>query len=88
MIPLNVTLDLDASPWEDIDHRTTLPRVGLATVERVGILPRGTESGRSTVVLLVRMPDGRPVLAETTLRLFNAAARAVAASPIAEAEAD
>ncbi len=89
MTPLNVTLNLEIDPWRDLTP-DTLPLNtdgGLsATLERVGVLPDGTQAGRATVLMLIRLPDGRQVVAETTLRLFKMAAAAIAASPVAQME--
>lgn len=91
MIPITVTPDMSVNPWlenraEIHDYANNHP--GPAVVEKIGLLPEGTTSGRATVELLIRMPDGTVVLAETTLRLFRLASAALLASPIAEAEAD
>lgn len=91
MIPITVTADMSVTPWmEDRaaihDYASNHPAP--AVVEKIGILPGGLTSGRASVELLIRMPDGTVVLAETTLRLFRTAATFLLASPIAEAEAD
>ena len=57
---------------------------GHGKVARVGRLPGGTQGGKSTVTLLITMPDGQQVLAETTLALFTSAARALQAADSAE----
>jgi len=82
MIPLSITTNLDLNPWTDL----TIDEITPGTIERVGVLPNGTEQGRACVELLIRLPDGRVVVAETTLRLFNLAARAIAATPVAQME--
>jgi hypothetical protein len=46
---------------------------------RVGVLARGLESGRPSVGLAFKLPDNRWVLAETSVRLFLAAAKAIEA---------
>ena len=81
--PLEICADLAAYPWSDLPSD---PLHGM--VERIGLLPDGTSTGRASIALTVRLDDGRTVVAETTWRLFNVAARALAASPIATAEAD
>lgn len=40
----------------------------------VGALTRGTKEGRASVAFCFGLPDGRVVIAETTLRLFLTAA--------------
>lgn len=54
---------------------------GFIEGELVGIagLPNGTSGGNPTVTVRVTLPDGKTVLAETTLRLFLSAARALQA---------
>lgn len=81
MEPLSVTPDVARAPWTDIPQ--TAPQ---GRLERIGLLRNGTVEGRATVGLVVRLPDGTAVVAETTWRLFNAAARALAASPVASEE--
>ena len=82
--PLEVSADLDRAPWSDLGART----VTHGMVQRIGLLPNGTQNGRASVALVIRTDDGRIVVAETTWRLFNVAARALAASPVAAAEPD
>ncbi|MCU1677690.1 MAG: hypothetical protein JWM93_2448 [Frankiales bacterium] len=99
MIALTITPDIDRSPWVDLDlaaslnaaHSTVPPVAGapvqMARIERVGLLRHGTQEGRATVTVLVRLPDGSFVLAETTLRNAAMAARVIAASPAYAEEA-
>lgn len=90
MIPVTITTNLDIDPWADLDlaamNEQLMPNGQTAKIERVGVLPNATASGRACVELLVRLPDGRLLVAETTLRLFNTIAAAVAATPIAQME--
>lgn len=85
---LNITVDLERDPWTDITRENTPLNVGglSAGITRVGLMPNGTSSGLSTVMMEVVLPDGTKVIAETTLRLFRAAAAGLLASPLAEAE--
>lgn len=80
MIPIIITPNVELAPWD----LQGVPLVGHGTVERIGLLPHGTQGGRPTIALVVRLPDGRPVIAETTWALMEAAVRALAASPVAE----
>lgn len=41
----------------------------------IGRLPRGMESGRSSVVLRIDLPNGTVIIAETTMRIFQSAAK-------------
>lgn len=82
MEPLTITPDIDRAPWNDLDEATTLD----GKLERIGLLRNGTVQGRATIGIVVRLPDGTAVVGQTTWRLFNAAARALAASPVAAEE--
>ena len=42
----------------------------------VAAIPVGTESGKPAVAFVFTLPDGRTVVAQTTLRLFQTAAHA------------
>jgi hypothetical protein len=89
VIPLSVTTNLDLNPWTDLRGNVDFlmdPEGKNATVERIGVLPNGTHQGRACVELLIKLPDGRLVIAETTLRLFRMAAAAVLATPTAQME--
>lgn len=78
-LPLELSLDVEAAPWVDLRDAELHP----GAIERAGVMRNGTSSGRATVMLLVRTDDGQYVVGETTLRLFLAAARAIAACPLA-----
>ena len=81
---VDIRPNLEAAPWTDLGAAGGPDLHG--TVERVGLLPNGTQGGRPSVALLIRLGDGRTVVAETTWALYNGAARALAASPVAEAD--
>jgi hypothetical protein len=83
MTPLDVRTDMDTNPWT---HVRPADLAGQGRLESVGLLRHGTAEGRATVALLVKLEDGRYVVAETTWRLFNSAARALAGSPAAAEE--
>lgn len=42
----------------------------------IGVMPNGTEQGNPVVMIAFKLPDGRGVLVETTLKLFLTAADA------------
>lgn len=46
----------------------------------VGLLKHGMQSGKSSVSFMFELPDGTVVFAETSLALFQAAARAFVAA--------
>jgi hypothetical protein len=77
---LRVVLDVDAH--DDPSQRTTaghevihLPDPDMAFIR----VPHGMTSGKDSVFVQVFLPDGRVVMAETSMELFLAAARAFAA---------
>jgi hypothetical protein len=59
---------------------------GQGQLTDIGLLRHGTGGGRASVSMLVTLPDGTQVFAETTWRLLKTAVRALAASPIAAEE--
>lgn len=73
MIPLTITTDIEKTPWTDLQDKCKV----LGTVTRIGRLPRGTTSGKSTVSIVIEMPDGTTVMGQTTLALFANAALAL-----------
>lgn len=79
---LDLRPDMDRAPWDHINHDTALA----GELESIGLLRNGTSQGRAVAALLVRLPDGRHVVVQTTWRLFTNAARALASSPIATEE--
>lgn len=81
MTPLSVTPDVEQAPWSDLD-----PKMPHGRLERVGLLRHGTVNGKASVAVVILLDDGTRVVAETTWALFNAAARALAASPVASEE--
>jgi hypothetical protein len=81
MVPLRLLIDVEKNPiiekWEDNNKR--LQPDALANFSGVGTLEGGTDSGQPAVIVRIDMPDGSIVLAQTTLRLFQMAARAFTA---------
>jgi hypothetical protein len=45
----------------------------------IAVLPAGMGSGKESVSIIIPLPDGDTVVAETSLQLFQAAAKAFAA---------
>lgn len=84
MIPLTITTNLELDPWTDL-HPIRAQLVE-SNIERIGVLPNGTQNGKACVEFLMRTADGQTVVAETTLALFRMAAAAVLATPIAQME--
>lgn len=71
--PLEIQMDGD-NCWPDLADREW----EAARLVSVAVLPHGTSEGRPSVTLRVETEDGRVMLAQTTLRLFETAARAFA----------
>lgn len=76
MIELTITPDIERAPWSDL-REVLAP--GMGKITRIGRLPRGCQSGAATVSICIRMPDGKQFVAETTMKLFLSAARAMKA---------
>lgn len=80
MPSLNVTVNLEETPWTDLlELREQGKLITAMGVEggaiRVGGLPRGMESGRTSVTIAVPLPDGTYIMSETSLALFISAAK-------------
>ncbi len=74
MIGLDLQLDGD-NCWLELKEKGYIE----ASLSGIAGLPHGTVEGRPSVTVRIELPDGQTVLAETTLRLFLAAARALLA---------
>lgn len=75
---VDFTSDLDGAPWTDLVDHAPLTEHQL---ERVGVLPNGTSSGRPAVILLVRDTEGRPTIVQLTYGTWRTLAAAVNAAP-------
>lgn len=73
----------DAERNLPLDHARL---VGQGELTAIGLLRHGTTDGKATVSMIVTLADGSQVFAQTTWVLFNAAARSLAAGPIAAEE--
>jgi hypothetical protein len=71
MIPLSIILDGDGC-WPDLAEKEVVE----ADLTAVAPLEHGTALGKPTVTFRVDLPDGKVVLAQTTLSLFLSAADA------------
>jgi hypothetical protein len=74
MIGLKIVMEGDGA-WKDLQGKEIIEG-NLTSVSR---MPAGTASGKSTVGFRIELPDGKVVFAQTTMMLFQAAARAFAA---------
>ena len=82
MASLTMIMDGD-NCWPDLKDKVGTDAVihlgNDAPPLQVALLDKGMGSGRPSVTLRLDLPDGRVVLAETSLRLFATAARGFAA---------
>lgn len=78
MISMNIILDGD-NAWPDLRGEDFIHLGQGAPPIQVAVLNAGVASGRASVALRIDLPDGRTVIAETSARLFCAAARAIMA---------
>ena len=84
MTPLDIRPNLPKTPWAVGELMAHAP------LDRIGLVPVGTTSGRATVQLMGRVA-GRPVVFETTYRLLRLAMLAFGATAtglLAEEEED
>lgn len=72
MIPIGLTANIAAAPWNDLPEG-----LGLGMIVRIGLLPDGTQSGQPVVMVAVEMPDGSVHVGQTTWGLWEAASRAL-----------
>lgn len=77
MISLNVHLEAEDGFGLDPDKP-----VVEGVLRDIGLRRNGTVEGNAVVFLVVELPDGTQVAAQTSWRLFNRAARTFAADPI------
>lgn len=71
MIPLRIILEGD-NCWPDLKDKEPI----LTDLVAVAALPSGMTSGKPSVAVRIDLPDGRAVIAQTSMRLFLMAARA------------
>ncbi len=72
----NMNIVMDA---EGMMKGKPLPDYHVTNTITVGALAAGMTSGKPSVAILLTLPDGKTVFAETSMALFHAAARAFAA---------
>lgn len=80
MIPMRIVMDVEENPImtkEELGSR--LFPDDLPIVTALGVLTAGTDSGRPVVIVRIDLPDGKIVLGQTSLRLFQGASTAFAA---------
>lgn len=76
---INIKLDGEGS-WPDlIDRRDQIIHLGDGTSIDLAFLEGGMTSGRHSVAIRIDLPDGRPVIAETSWRILALSVQAIAA---------
>lgn len=78
MIPMVINLQGDRA-WPDLAGKPVVHLGGGAPPIKAVVLDGGMVSGRPSVAIRLELPDGQTVIAETSARLFCAAARAIQA---------
>lgn len=76
MIGLSIVMDATEDLLPGLPERED-DRHGELTA--IGGIPNGTGAGLAAVALVVTLPDGKTVVAQTTLALLHGATRALAA---------
>lgn len=71
---------------QDFGLDPTRPQIHDAEFNCIGLLRHGMTSGKAAVIVVVNLPDGTQVVAQTSWALFHMAAVALADSPIASEE--
>lgn len=84
MIPLSIHLDGDGC-WPDLAGAGD--RMIRAQLNAIARLPMGMGSGKSSIAVRIDLPDGRVVIAETSLVLLRSALRAIEVREEMEASA-
>jgi hypothetical protein len=80
---LRVLTDAERNPGDLFDPARPYQE---GAVTAIGLMRHGTSEGNAAVLITVTLPDGSQAVGQTTWRLFNNAARALAVSPIASEE--
>lgn len=85
MLSVRITVNCDRDPWTELAELRREGKLITAMGDesgsiRFGGLPAGMASGRTSVEILIPLPDGTMLLTETSLTLFVAAAKALEAA--------
>lgn len=76
MIGMTIKLDGD-NAWPDLKGKEIIHLANDAPPVEVAVLDGGLASGRPSVAIRINLPDGTPVIVETSARLFVSAARMI-----------
>lgn len=69
MVHVRILLDGDGS-WPDLTDKSKVIEVGTNAVLQFAGLPHGMSSGKPSIKLRLDLPDGKAVLAQTSLALL------------------
>ena len=72
-VALTVKIDGDGA-WPDLAGKEVIHLTNDAPPIQISALPDGMASGRPSVAIRLDLPDGRTVIAETSMNLFLSAA--------------
>jgi hypothetical protein len=75
MIKMDVILDGEGA-FTELADKFAQGQIVQAEVAAVAALSRGMSSGKPSVMFRIDLPDGRTVMAETSMRLLLVAAKA------------
>ena len=78
MLNLDIILDGEAC-WPDLEAVDKSGNVAFGDSLKIAALPGGMESGKPSFMIRVDLPGGKVALVETSLLLFQSAARAFTA---------
>jgi hypothetical protein len=74
---LSIKMDVDESGFDAAAGVEDGQIIHLTTRFEVGTLRAGMQSGKDSVALCFKLPDGRVLIAETSADLYVASARAI-----------
>lgn len=77
MTPLTIIMNIEETRILPDVTRHEDYRKAFGKAEACGALPNGTSGGLATVYVAGHLPDGTPVILETTLKLLTAAVNAL-----------
>lgn len=72
---MRIELAMVDGAWADVLDNLAFEE--MCRIERIGVLENATSSGKEAVEILVRLPDGKFIIVETTRNLFQTAAMAM-----------
>lgn len=77
MTPLRIVLNIEETPILEGFKTSAGYHRAFGKATTIGALPKGTDGGKATAYVAGHLPDGRPVILETTLALLTAGVNAL-----------